>query len=133
MRPAVLVDTGPLYAAVDPDDQYHVRAQRELQTLVAESHTVLLPYPILLEAYTLVLYRLGKRVAATWVEQITTSTIRINPTVEDYRAALGKISNYEDQAITLFDGVVAVLAERLECPVWTFDFHFDVMRIPVWR
>ena len=33
MRHAVFVDTGPLYAAVDPDDQYHSRAQQELQTL----------------------------------------------------------------------------------------------------
>jgi hypothetical protein len=33
MKRVVLADTGPLYAAVDPDDQYHGRAQRELKRL----------------------------------------------------------------------------------------------------
>ena len=33
MRSAVLADSGPLYAAVDPDDAYHPQAQRELKRL----------------------------------------------------------------------------------------------------
>jgi predicted nucleic acid-binding protein len=33
----------------------------------------------------------------------------------------------------MFDAVTAVLARRLELPVWTYDHHFDVMRIAVWR
>jgi hypothetical protein len=31
MKRAVLADTGPLYAAVDPDDAYDARAHRELE------------------------------------------------------------------------------------------------------
>jgi predicted nucleic acid-binding protein len=48
---AVLADTGPLYAAVDPDDQYHERAQKQLQVLEDEGLSILLAYPTLLEAY----------------------------------------------------------------------------------
>jgi predicted nucleic acid-binding protein len=33
MRRAVLADTGPLYAAADPDDAHHEQARRELRRL----------------------------------------------------------------------------------------------------
>jgi len=51
MRQVVLADTGPLYAAVDPTDHYHLQAQ----------------------------------------------------------------------------------SERLGLPVWTYDYHFNLMRANVWR
>ncbi|MDA2937241.1 hypothetical protein MYX75_03130 [Acidobacteria bacterium AH-259-A15] len=63
---AILADTGPLYALVDPDDQYHSQAQAEAQRISDEDLTVGVSYPILLEAYTLVLQRLGIRVARVW-------------------------------------------------------------------
>jgi hypothetical protein len=65
MRAPVIADTGPLYAAVDPDDQYHQRAQRELKLLKRERHELIIAYPTLLEAYTLVLYRIGGEAAMT--------------------------------------------------------------------
>jgi predicted nucleic acid-binding protein len=67
MKRSVLADTGPLYAAADPDDQYHTRAQTELERLNRERRSVLVTYPILLESYALVIYRLGKQVASKWL------------------------------------------------------------------
>ena len=64
MRSAVLADSGPLYAAVDPDDAYHPQAQRELKRLARNHQDVIIAYPTLLETYTLVLHRLGRRNAA---------------------------------------------------------------------
>jgi predicted nucleic acid-binding protein len=61
MSQGVIADTGPLYAAVDPDDQYHRRAQRELKRLVKDRHDLVIAYPTLLESYTLLLYRLAGR------------------------------------------------------------------------
>lgn len=43
-------DTGPLYAAIDPDDQYHERAQEQLNHLSNAGITGVLIYPILSEA-----------------------------------------------------------------------------------
>jgi predicted nucleic acid-binding protein len=53
MMRAVLADTGPLYAAVDPHDARHKQAIRELSKLDDEKHQVVLAYPTLLEAYTM--------------------------------------------------------------------------------
>lgn len=65
MKPAVLADSGPLYAAVDPDDAHYERSQRKLKQVNRGPRDVVITYPTLLEAYTLVLHRLGDRVAST--------------------------------------------------------------------
>lgn len=133
MNQAVIADTGPLYAAVDPDDQYHRRAQRELSVIARAKRELVVPYPIFLEAYTLVLYRLGSEAAVGWLSEMTAGTAFVNPTPEDYREAVKKVSRFADQKITLFDATVATVAERLSLEIWTYDHHFDVMRAHVWR
>lgn len=133
MKYSILADTGPLYAAVDRDDQYHQRAHDELRAIAEAGAEVIVAYPTILEAYTLVLYRLGKRVASGWLAELRAGVALINPIVEDYRQASHKASGYRDQSITLFDATVAVIAERMALPVWTYDHHFDTMRTPVWR
>jgi predicted nucleic acid-binding protein len=132
MKRAVLADTGPLYAAVDPDDAHHKRARQELQRLAHEKREVVVTYPTLLEAYTLVLFRLGKSTASAWLNDMA-SAVLINPTPEDYRQAGARIQRLPDQPITLFDATVATLAARLGLQVWTYDHHFDLMRVGVWR
>ena len=133
MKRAVLADTGPLYAAVDPDDQYYPRAQQELTELQRRQLTVMLAYPTVSEAYTLVLYRLGRSTARSWLQEILKGATLINPTPEDYRMAVSKLEAFPDQSITLFDAALAALSKRLSVPVWTYDHHFDVMRAAVWR
>lgn len=129
----VLADTGLLYAAVDPDDAHHERSQRELKRLLRGHREVLVAYPTLLEAYTLVLYRLGNRVASTWLEDIFAGASLMNPLAEDYREAANRVREFADQPITLVDATLAALAARLGVAVWTYDHHFDLMRTAVWR
>jgi predicted nucleic acid-binding protein len=133
MRRVVLADTGPLYAALDPNDQYHLRAQEELKRLTHERRSVVIAYPILFESYSLVSYRLGKQTASSWFNETIEGANLVNPTAQDYRDAADKLLAFADQRITLFDATVAVLAERLGLQVWTYDHHFDVMRVSVWR
>ena len=130
---AVLADTGPLYAAVDRDDQYHARSQAELQQLDRDNLAVIIPYPIYLEAYSLILYRLGSQQAINFTREIIEGADLINPSADDYLAATELVSHFPDQRITLFDAVTAVIANRLNLPVWTYDYHFDVMQVSVWR
>ncbi len=132
MREAVLADAGPLYAAVDPSDAHHQRALRELQKLAQQRCEVVVSFSTLHEAYSLILYKLGRKVALRWLDE-TADAALMNPTVEDYRQAARRLHAFGDQSITLFDATVAVLAARLGLEVWTYDHHFDVMRVRVWR
>jgi predicted nucleic acid-binding protein len=132
MMHAVLADTGPLYAAVDPHDELHEQAVAEMRKLARERRSVIVAYPILLEAHTMVRRRLGSSAASDWLTDMV-DTALINPTPEDYRQAIARTKALADQPITLFDATVAVLATRLRLEVWTYDHHFDVMRVPVWR
>jgi predicted nucleic acid-binding protein len=129
----VLVDTGPLYAAVDPDDAHHKRAGEELKRLARAKSAILITYPTLLESYSLVLYRMGNRTASKWLEEVLAGSTLINCPVEDYAAAITKVAALPDQSITLFDVVLAVVAQRMNAEIWTYDHHFDVMRCRVWR
>ena len=85
MSRSVLADTGPLYAAVDPDDQYHARAQEQLDLLDAQGLSVVLAYPILLETCTLIRYLLGAGSAAAWLEDVREGSTWVNPSPQDYR------------------------------------------------
>jgi predicted nucleic acid-binding protein len=133
MKRVVLADSGPLYAAVDPDDAYHERARDELKRLARDRYRVVVVYPTLLEAYTLVLHRMGIRTATNWLHEILMGGRLVNPSSEDYTQAVGRIAALPDQTITLFDAVLATMAGRLDAEVWTYDHHFDVMRCKVWR
>ncbi len=132
MMDAVLADTGPLYAAVDPRDAFHEQAVAEICKLARERRRVVVAYPILLEAHAMVRRRLGRSAASDWLADMV-DTALINPTPEDYRQAIARIGAAADQPITLFDATVAVLATRLRLEVWTYDHHFDMMRVRVWR
>lgn len=129
---AILADTNPLYAAVDEADEHHARATDDLHRLDSEKRLIIVAYPTLLESYALVLIRLGTSAAQEWLTLMSDAAL-INPEVEDYRQAIAKLQGFPDQKITLFDATLAVLAGRMDLPVWTYDHHFDVMRVPVWR
>jgi len=130
---AIIADTGPLYAAIDSDDQYHQRARADLNQIETDNLEVIVAYPVFLEAYSLVLYRLGNRNANAFVKQIFEGFELMNPTPEDYLEATKLIAKFSDQQITLFDGITAILANRLQVSVWTYDYHFDLMPVSVWR
>jgi predicted nucleic acid-binding protein len=132
VKHAVLADTGPLYAANDKGDTHHRRALKQIEELAADGWDVLLPYPILLEAYSLVLSRLGRQAALAWLDESSDASL-VNPSPDDYAQAFTIVRTLADQEISLVDATVAALSMRLKLKVWTYDHHFDVMRIPVWR
>jgi len=129
---AVLADTGPLFAANDEGDEHHRRALEQLEELARDRREVLVAYPILLEAYSLLLFKLGRNAASGWLAEVAEASF-VNPTPEDYARGLTTVRALADQRITLVDATIAALANRLGVDVWTYDHHFDVMRVPVWR
>lgn len=129
----VLADAGPLYAAVDPDDQYHERARRETEVLNRQGIGVAVSYPTFAEAYTLVLKRLGPRRAVRFGRELTAGAALLNPSPEDYGQALTRLAKHRDLPASLFDGVAGILAERLGLEVWTYDQHFHALGNRVWQ
>lgn len=90
-------------------------------------------YPTLCESYSLILYRLGIAAAHGWLEELRGNASLMNPTPDDYERASERLLGYRDQGFSMFDSITACLSERLELPVWTYDHHFGVMRVEVWR
>lgn len=133
MNPAVLTDTGPLYALADPSDQFHDRAGEELTALERRGVIVTVTYPVLCEAHTLVLRRLGGGYARQWLAQMLDGALLLNPEPADYSFAAAQLDRFPDHPITLVDAVTATLNRRLETPVWSFDRHFVTMRVKLWR
>ncbi|MBA2713017.1 MAG: PIN domain-containing protein [Rubrobacteraceae bacterium] len=133
MSGTVLADTGPLYAAVDPSDEHHERAQGEIRRLNSEGLGVAVCYPTLCECYSLVLYKLGAGTAQGWLGEIESNSFLMNPTPDDFREAARLIRGYQDQSLSLFDAVTAAVSRRLGLPVWAYDHHFDIVRVEVWR
>jgi predicted nucleic acid-binding protein len=131
IRP-VLADTGPLYAANDEGDKHHQLALNQLKELARQRREVLIAYPILLEAHSLLLFKLGRYAASNWLTEVIDSSF-VNPLPEDYARGSNTVRSLADQNITLVDATIAALAVRMGLDVWTYDHHFDVMRIPVWR
>ena len=129
---AVIADTGPLYAANDERDAHHQRAIRELKELARDHRDIVIPYPTLLEGYSLLLFKMGRRAATDWLNEIENASF-VTPTVEDYFRAMATVRALADQRITLVDATIAALSARMSLEVWTYDHHFDVMRVRVWR
>ncbi len=127
-----MADTGPLYAAAIPSDQYHERAGEDTERLEREGLEVVVAYPTLLEAQALILRRSHPATVHGWLREMIRNSRFVNPTPEDYQRAVERTRRYPDQTITLFDAVAA-LSDRLDLPVWTYDHHFDIMGTEVWR
>jgi predicted nucleic acid-binding protein len=129
----VLADTGPIYAKAVKKDAEHERAERELTALEAQGRHVLLSQHIILEAHSLLLKRTLVPYAHDYARALTERFHTLNPQSEDYGAARDLAARFRDQRVSLFDATLAVLAERLSLPVWTFDHHFDILGTQVWR
>ena len=133
MRKAVLADTSPLYSALDPSDDDHDRAREDIERLNAEGIGIMVAYTTLCECYSVILCKLGIGAAHGWLREVRDHASLINLTPADFEEAADLVATYQDQALSMFDGVTASLSRRLGLPVWTYDHHFDVVRVEVWR
>lgn len=133
MRGVVLADSGPLYAATDPDDSLHERYLQEKERLAAESLGTVILYSTLQEAHGLVLRRMGVGPARVFLSDLARTAIFLTPTAEDYDRATSRVLRYSDQDVSLADAVLASVSKRLGAPVWTHDHHFDIMDANVCR
>jgi len=125
---ALILDTGPLYAALDRRDRDHVRCRR----LIEETDEALvIPSPVLPEVDYLASERLGPAPMIALVRDIEVGAYRVEDlSPGDYARAREIMDRYSDADIGFVDASVVSVAERLREPkLATLDRrHFSVIR-----
>jgi predicted nucleic acid-binding protein len=122
----VAFDTGPLYAALDRDDDDH-EACAEL--LRRQDLRPVIPALVVAEVSYLAATRLGAEVEATFVSALSDFDVDAPPSQEWERIA-ELIRRYADFPLGATDASVVALAERLDTPyVATLDHrHFRAVK-----
>ncbi len=130
-RPArltVVADTGPLYALVDKDDEWH---KRVLSWWAANRQPVVVPAVVLPEVCYLLHTRISPRAEAAFVRAVGDGEF-ITESLEpaDIIRAGTLLDDYESLGLGFVDAVVVATAERLESTeVLTTDRrHFAAVR-----
>ncbi|MGI8476564.1 MAG: type II toxin-antitoxin system VapC family toxin [Thermomicrobiales bacterium] len=120
-------------ASIDPRDQHHVQSRDDLQRIESDRAEILIYLPTLFESHVLIARRLGMTAGLRWLDDIRSGTavLQIQPTDLDEASRI--LRRLPDQTVTLFDAALAVISRLLDLPVWTYDHHFDVMGVRVWR
>ena len=121
-----IVDSGPLYAAVDADDDDHARC---LAVLQRSDFELVIPALVVAEVTYLVGRRLGAAVEAAFLRGLTTIEVEA-PTADDWQAIALLVERYGDFPLGGTDASVAVLADRLGTDlIVTLDRrHFSAIR-----
>lgn len=126
---ALIVDTGPLFAAMDERDKAHEECAR----LLAESdEKIVVPAPVLVELEWLASSRLGPEPFDLFLQSVESGEIRVEPLVaKDYPRIRALSARYADLPLGFVDAAVLAVVERLgEKKVATLDHrHFGVVRL----
>jgi hypothetical protein len=125
---ALIVDTGPLYAAMDRSDPDHVVC-REL--LEAATTPIVVPTPVLVEVEWLASSRLGPDAVDALLGSVEDGGLVVRDLdADDWARVRSLCRAYADLLLGLVDASVIVTAERLGEPlVATLDRrHFSVVR-----
>jgi len=110
--PVILVDTGPLYAAADKDDDWHLRTVRFLEN---SRDDFLVPITVLPEATYLLAANLGAEAERKLLQSIVNGEMSVEElTIQDLRRTLELLRRYEDAEIGFVDATVVAIAERLK-------------------
>ena len=117
------VDTSAFYALLDAEDPHH-RKSVGLFTQLGQSRTRLLTSNhVLFETYSLILNRLGRRLAHAWLKTFAIHVERA--TAQDEERAVQIVLRYRDKDVSLVDASSFALMERLGLrTAVAYDPHF---------
>ena len=121
-----VVDSGPLYAAADMDDQDH---RASLDALTAPDRTLVMPALVVAEVTYLIAARLGASAEAAFLAALAGYDVEA-PLPEEWPRIAELVRTYSDFPLGGTHASVMVLAERLGTPhVATLDRrHFLAVR-----
>ena len=121
-----IVDTGPLYAVADADDDDHERCLAVLQRSDVE---LVVPAMVVAETTYLIGSRLGPAAEAALLRGLAEFEVEC-PTPDDLHAMASLVDRYGDFALGGTDASIAVLADRLgtDLLVTLDERHFRAIR-----
>ncbi|MEO7119297.1 MAG: PIN domain-containing protein [Candidatus Limnocylindrales bacterium] len=121
-----IVDSGPLYAAVDADDDDHERC---VEVLGRADLELVIPALVVAEVTYLVGRRMGPIVESTFLRSLASVEIEA-PTPDDWFRIADLVERYADFPLRGTDASVVALAERLGTEmILTLDRrHFSAVR-----
>ncbi|HEY7602352.1 MAG TPA: PIN domain-containing protein [Methylomirabilota bacterium] len=109
--PPILVDTGPLYAMADRDDEWHARIVRFVRRSRDE---LIVPVTVLPEAAYLLAAYLGPEAERKLVRSVADGELGlVELTTHDLRRTLELLDRYASARIGFVDATVVAAAERL--------------------
>lgn len=126
-----VVDTGPLYAAVDADDDDHAAC---VEALERPDLRLVIPALVVAEATYLVGSRLGPKIESRFLKGLASLDVDA-PRPEDWKRIAELVVRYGDFPLGGTDASVIATAERLHTNVIvTLDHrHFGAVRLKTGR
>lgn len=124
----VIADTGPLYALVDADDEWH---DRVVEWWRANREPVVVPVCVLPEVCYLLHTRISQQAEAVFVRAVAEGEFVVEPLeTEDITRAAMLVEKYSDLELGFVDATVIATAERLDATeVLTTDRrHFSAVK-----
>lgn len=125
---ALILDTGPLLAALDAADPDHERCAR---LLTSGAEDLIVPMLVLPELDYWCSRRLPSHAWLTFIDDVIAGAYRVEPpTIADLERARDLQARYRDLSLGVVDATVVALAERLgESRIATLDHrHFAAVR-----
>ena len=134
---AIIVDTGPLYALADGDDQHH----RAVAKFVgATRETLIVPSPVVPEVCYLLAEYLSEDAEIKFLQSLVSQELLLEHfNTKDLQRAVEILKQYRDAEFGMVDATVMAMAERLKIQtVLTIDHrdfgmfrpkHCDAFRI----
>lgn len=121
-----VVDTGPLYAAVDADDADHARCRAVLEDA---RYRLIIPALIVAEVTYLVGTRLGAGIESRFLRGLAAMDVE-GPSPDDWPRIADLVERYRDFPLGGADASLIALAERLnvETIVTLDERHFRAVR-----
>jgi hypothetical protein len=125
---ALILDTGPLYAALDRDDDYHGVCRALLEQAREQ---LIIPSPVLVEVDYWIHERLHPGVFLGLLDDVAAGAFEVEDlTAADYARVRALCAQYADSDIGFVDAAVFAVVERLREPkLATLDRrHFGMLR-----
>lgn len=105
-----MVDTGPLYAAIDRSDSYH---ERSVAALMRITEPIVVPFPVIVEVCRLIQRRLKPEQESRFLRSLLDGDLEVEHLDDrDIVRAANLIEQYADARLGFVDAAVIAVAER---------------------